>query len=147
MQQVFTERSFGIRNFSKSCKSFKMFRITSTIANSIYTDFLTVLIVVGIWAASVSTYVTVTLYNKIKIVVYMAFPSLTFCAYMISILMTQYSDGPRKNAILFCIFWRRQLNDKIGIKLLKRCLTKIGYTVGPYGLITAKLGILFCDDI
>jgi len=151
---LFTEQSFAnqksfanLRNFSKSYKCFRMYRVISTFANSLYTDFLVFLIAVGIVAASVSTYVTIMLYNSLSFVVFVMSPTLAFNCYVIAILLTMYANIPRKNGNLFCDGWKCQLVSKLDQKILKRCPRNIAYNVGPYGLATAKLGILICDDI
>lgn len=78
----------GFFTFSLRCKEFRMFQLIVAYANSTLSDFCTMLIAVGVLAASVSTFVTLTLWDSLRIVVYVVSPALSFCCYMIAILMT-----------------------------------------------------------
>lgn len=96
--EIYTRIQFGSQNcflkFSIRCKKFRMFQIIVTIANSVLSNFLTLLIAVGVLAASLNTNVTITLWNRLRIILYMASPVLSFCCYMIAIFMTQYANIP-----------------------------------------------------
>ncbi len=118
-----------------------------TNANSLYTDFLTILIAIGVLAASVGTYVTLILYNSLRFVVYIISPTFSFYCYVIALLMTMYANIPRKHVIQFCTVWKCRLVNRIDRKILQSCPDNIGFTIGPYGIATAKLEILVCDDI
>lgn len=130
-----------------TCKYFRMFQTKTFIANSIYSDFLTFLVADVVLAASVSTFVTLTLWDSLIIVVYMISLALTFSCYVMVVVMTQYANIPRKNVIKFCEFWRWHVLTKGNRKVLQSCPNNVGFVLGPYGLATAKLGILICDDM
>lgn len=77
----------------------------------------------------------------------MVAPAFTFCGYMIVILFFPYANIPSQNVGKFFQVWRRQVLNKIERKVLRSCPAVVGFNVGPYGIVTAKLGILICDDI
>lgn len=74
--EIYTRKKFGNPNktmflsFSGSFKGFRHFQIIATIGNRLYSEFVTVLVAVGVLAASVSTYVTLTLWGSFRFVIY-----------------------------------------------------------------------------
>lgn len=74
-------------------------------------------------------------------------PALTFCCYMIAVIITQYANIPRKNVIKFHEFWRWHALTKVNSKCLQSFPKNVGFQLSPYGLVTARLGILICDDM
>lgn len=65
-----TQKHLNTGMFRQSRKYFRMFQMVSFIVNSIYSNFLTFFMAVGVAIASVSTFVTLTLWNKLSIVIY-----------------------------------------------------------------------------
>lgn len=133
--------------FIDKYKSMRITQILVTITNSIYSDFLNILIFVGVLVASVGTYATIRLWDSLHIIMYIASPAASLCCYIVAILMTAYADIPRQNALRFHFYWKRQLVMKIDRKKFQSFPNVIGFNVGSYGLATAALGIRICDDI
>lgn len=141
------QKYFNVGMFGLSCKKFRMYQTIAIIVNSIYSDFLTFLISVGVLAASVSTFVTLTMWNSLSFVMYMVAPAFTFSRYMIVMLIIPYASIPNTNVSIFFDFWRRQVLKRNDRKILRSCPTVVGFNVGPYGVVIAKLGIRICDYI
>lgn len=95
------------------CKYYRMYQTIALIRNSIYPDFLTFLIGVGILAVSVSIFVTATTWNSLSIVKVMVVPALTFSRYIV---------------IIFDL-WKLQVINKIERKVLQICPTVVGLNV------------------
>lgn len=142
-----TSKQLKPETFTMTYKYFRMFQTISIIANSIYSELFTFIIGVGVLAASVSTFVTLTMWNKLSFVMYVVAPAFTFCSYMVVMLIIPYANVPNKNIAIFFDLWKLQVLKKIDRQVLRSCPTAVGFKVGPYGSVTASLGIRICDDI
>lgn len=127
---------------------FRRFRVTQIlirIGNIIFDQFLTMLIFVGIVLASCATYTTAKLYNRISFVAYLLSPSIAITSFMIALLLTYLANIPYDNSKLFRKNWILVLKREQR-RMLLTC-RPFGFQLGPYGIVTAKLGLSICDDI
>lgn len=108
--------------------------------------FFTVLIFVGAMLASVAGFAMIRLWNKLNIIIYLSTPSILVACFMVAVIMTKDANAPRANIVRFKVFWALHIRTTLERKQWKVC-TQIGFVLGPYGLVTSKLGIYICDDI
>ncbi len=136
---------FSNRQFYKSYKKFQTFHVISKLVERL-SFFWTILVFVGTFLASVAGFSMLTLWHNIPITMYIASLAGFVVCCLIAILMTAYANIPRTNVVKFRNFWKLHTKSAALRKQLCAC-PLIGVTLEQYGLVTAKLGILICDDI
>lgn len=131
--------------FFKYLKRYRKCRILLYLGALIYTNFLMLYIVVGIVLASACACITIKMYGKINILIYLVFPSLTIICVVNAIMLTYLASIPLQRSKKFKTWWTLMLSRKEDMKILKAC-KPFGFDLGPYGLCTAALGLRICDD-
>lgn len=133
-------------DFRKYYKVYIEARIVFEGLSKIFSPFHQVLIFVGVFIGSFSSYATLKLQNYMPIMMYLCTPTLSTAVYVAAILLTYMANTPLQNSERFESFWRRYLTRKHDWKLLRSC-PLLGYRLGSYGAASATLGVLICDDI
>lgn len=106
----------------------------------------TVLIFVGIFLISCAGYTTLAMYRELNVLVYYAIFFLFVLGILVAILFTALASIPGRNVERFCKFWKRVLRTKVS-RLLLRSVPVIGFKLGPYGVVSTRLGLSICEDI
>lgn len=140
----FSNRFVSLQKFGLC---YKRFRNTHMIFRSFeaVSDFFIVLIFVGTLLVSVSGYAMISMRKDLNVIIFLMTPTILVVCYSIAIVMTKYADIPRKNANLFKQVWSLHVRSILGHKQLQAC-PLIGFKLGPYGVVKAKLGLTLCDE-
>lgn len=132
--------------FRASFKNFVQAVLLVKKTNEVYETFLATLIFVGVLLASCSAYAVLRMYAMLNIFTYLGAISILMVCFVIALALTYLANLPRKNLVNF------KLNF-MGIKLTRKDRKTVtacqssGFSVGPYGIATSKLGLCICDDI
>ncbi len=129
-----------------NCHKYKIAQILLYCFNPLFSLFTINLIFIGILYASCGAYWALKMYNKVNIVLYLCGPSLSVICFIIAIEFTRMFGQLSKNLESFKRVWLTKhlsSEEKRVVFSLKSC----GFRVGPYRIVTKKLGILICDDI
>jgi len=127
-------------------KRFRTLQIFLILGNSIFKDFLTILIFVGVLAASSAAFMTLKMYGVVNIFMYLLGPAATILGFVLALILTHLANFPFKNTRIFGLYWRHFANNKENKRLLRTC-RPCGFSLGPYGVARALLGLQICDDI
>lgn len=131
--------------FFKYFKRYRKCQILLYFGALIYTNFLMVFIFVGIVLASGCACITVKMYGKINVLIYLLFPSMTIICVANAIVLTYLASIPLQRCQKFKSWWTLMLSRMEDMKTLKAC-KQFGFDLGPYGICTAALGLRICDD-
>lgn len=77
---------------------------------------------------------------------YLSGPVLSSRGFLIAIVFEYMFGLPCKNLEQFQIIWQPKLRKKEERKVILS-LKSCGFQVGPYGMVTRKLGLIIRDDI
>lgn len=132
--------------FEKCHKLLREIEILLKVTDHVYGPFLIFLIIVGILMAPCGAHITVKMYDKLNILTFAVGPIITLLFFSIAISLTFLSNFPQKHSKIFIQFWKSYLILKRDKKILRAC-KPLGFNLGPYGVATAKLGIIICDDM
>lgn len=135
-----------INNFKKQYRLLVILRILIIIGCELCELPSAFLIFLGVILASCSGYATLKLYSFFPFFLYLAMPALTIICFLIAMLFTFVASVPMTNCSNFKVFWNR-LADRRLIKMKVNAVPLISFSVGPYGIVTRKLGVTICDDI
>lgn len=103
-------------------------------------------ILVGIFLSSCTGYATIDMYMQLNVLVY-CLVFIVFCmGILVAILFTTLASIPARNVEKFCKFWGIVLRKKL-CRLLLRTIPPMGIKLGPYGIVSCKMGLLICEDI
>ncbi len=125
---------------------FKRAQLLIELGNIIYSKFLTVLIFVGIILASSGSYMTIKMYKRVNLIVYLSSPATSIICFTIALILTYLANIPFENSKMFRKKWIPHLTRREHRKMLVAC-KPFGFNLGPYGIGVAKLGLCICDDI
>jgi hypothetical protein len=114
--------------------------------NNIQAIFLPVLVFVGMFSGSSGAYMTLKMYSKLNLLIYMLGPAITLLGFGLSLMLTFLANFPYKNSKIFKLCWNQFGISKMQRKMLHAC-KPVSFKIGPYGMVTSKLGLIFCDDI
>ncbi len=132
--------------WKKCLTRFRVICIFIKSTDNIYGVFHTVLILVGVLVASCGGYIIMMMFDKVPLIIYIGALAITFVCLFIAIVLTLVAQIPYKRAIKFTQYWKYVLKRKED-KMLLKCCRHVGFEDFIYGLYTAKLGLLICDDI
>lgn len=127
-------------------KKLQELHVFTIVGNDAIEEYNVSMVFAGVFLASSSAYMMFKMYSMVNLVVYMFAPAITCLCFLIAIILTYLANVPHKSSKIFLIFWKRRVNGKIYNILLRSCKSA-GFSLGPYGTATAKLGIQICDDI
>ncbi len=130
-------------------QAYHKFRVTTLfckIFRNIFDVFDTVLIFVGILLASGMSFIMLKLYHVLPIPIFVAAPAALIICFAVAIILTDLGGRCYKNGVKFKEHWKLIAVKKEERRVLRSCPV-IGYQIGPYGLVTSKLGLLICNDI
>ncbi len=131
--------------FSKKLKHYKRCQLVVNLASGIYSRFLTVLIFIGTMLASSCASVTIRMYGKIDILTYLLFPSITIICVVNAIILSYMGNIPYQQFLRFKLWCSSMKLGKEDKRRLKACKSA-GFSLGPYGICTAALGLRICND-
>lgn len=134
------------KEFLSCHRRFLNIRLMLQINNQIYSEFMTLLIFLGVIIATLGVYIMVRMFDNLPVTLYITLSALTGISILIAISKTYQANYPHKNGKLFKLYWRRELIRKGDLRVLRAC-PEIGIPLGPYGIVTARLGIIISDDI
>ncbi len=86
------------------------------------------------------------MYSHVNIITYLAGPTFTIQCCLSSICFSYLGSKPYNNVDKFKKYWMLYASKGEDKKLLK-CCQPFGFSIGPYGVCKAKLGLIMCDDI
>ncbi len=130
-----------------SCfKRVRTMQVLLILCNHIESEFLSLLLFIGVFLGSVGAYMTLKMYSMLNIFIYMLAPAITTICFGIAIFLTYLSSFPYKNSKYFKVYWKSVVVGKKERMMINAC-KPIGFNLGPYGTATSKLGLLICDDI
>jgi hypothetical protein len=121
-------------------------QILVIIGNNIQSEFLCALITVGVFLGSVGTFMTLKMYSKLNLFLYMIGPATTMTCFGLAFLLTFLNNFPNKNSKIFKFYWKQFVARKEDKRMLYAC-KPYGVDLGPYGMSTSRLGLLICDDM
>lgn len=133
-------------DYRRSLRLFQILFILIRIGNKVMFNFVSVLVFIGIMAASWSGYVMVKLFSKLPLVVYMACSLVLPLAIIVDFFLVSVAAIQNKNGIKFLKYWKRFLtkNDQ---KMQLRACPEIGYEVGPIRNCKRKTALTIADNI
>lgn len=137
--------NYGYR-FKEYYKKFRTTQIMFGIVNVVNLEFQVTLIYIGIVLASCCSYLTIKMYGKMPLITYLLMTVIASIGFLVALLQTFLEDIPYKHNKNFKTFWKLHLKRKEDCRMLRSC-KPTGFSLGPYGVSTAKLGLLICDDI
>lgn len=132
--------------FRRDVKIFQMVRILVNLTDEAFTLFLTTLVFIGVLLASTTAFIILKMYMMVNIITYIGALAGLFVCLAVAIVLTYLANLPRKSMFNFVRLWTILCNQKYDKRMLMAC-KPAGFSVGPYGIATSKLGICICDDI
>lgn len=120
-------------------------QILIKLCNDMYNPFFPILLFIGILLASCCSYGTAKMHNRMTLIAYISLPAVTISCFGVALLLTYLANIPYKISKLFRKSWSPHLTKKEHQKMLRTC-KPFGFQVGPYGMVSAKLGLCICDD-
>lgn len=133
-------------DFNKAYKRYTNLKLLMRVFSNVTSTFLTQLTFIGTLLVSFTIFTTSKLRKYMNLIMYLSAPLGSLVGLIVAISVTHMSDVPYKNSLDFQEFWKRRFLKKIGRKRLTTCIP-IGVSLGPYGIATASLGLLICEDI
>lgn len=112
----------------------------------VFSQFLTVLIFVGVLLASSCAVATLKLYFLLNAFMHVGMIGIVFACFAVAIGITYLSNLPRQNLIYFKYYWAAKKLTIVNRKMVRACKLT-GFTVGSYGTVTSLMGLYICDDI
>lgn len=133
-------------DFRVCYKRYRILQIILLLMDSILIEFFTLLIFVGVLAASSAAYMSLKMYNKLNIFMFLLGPASTLLSIALALILTYLCNFPYRNTKTFQIYWKRFVVTKDSRRVLRACFP-IGIRVGPYGIAKSILGLYIFDDI
>lgn len=133
-------------NFSGDYQSFQMTKILITVANEVFTTFLTILVFVGVLLASLSAVAAIKISHLLHIVTYIALVGIAIASFAVAMVLTYLAGLPLRNLLSFKRSWLNCSLGKGERKTLNACKS-VGFSLGCYGTANSVLGLHICDDI
>lgn len=133
-------------SFRKYVTMFQVMRMVITLHRLVCETLFVSLLIVGIFMISCAGYATISLYYELPLFVYLIAPILTVAGFIVAIVFTHMASTPFENVKRSNISWGLVLYTRKD-RLTLRSMPQVGFTLGPYGLVTRKLGLLICEDI
>lgn len=130
------------QNYSKFCTA----HILIWLCSEVYQLFFISLAFVAVLFSCCSAFVLLKLYHKLNIIVYGGAVALLILCLSLTIVLSYLCSIPRRNIMDFINHWFKVSRKRIDRKILKSC-RPIGFLVGPYGVVTKKMGLCICDDM
>jgi len=136
------------QQFGQCCKRYRSAQILLKLGNILCAPFYTNLIFIGISLATCCSYITLKHHNNkfIGLVVYLIGPVLATICFIVANFLTYLGSIPCKRSLVFKKQWASYLHQRVHKQLLRSC-KPLSFELGPYGNVSAKLGIQICDDI
>lgn len=141
----YTERRVN-HMFKRFHRKYIIVQVVSTSYINCLEVFFCADIYLGILVASCAAFASITLFGAMHPLLYMGVPMLTLSCFVVAIILTHKFEFFVKNGDKFRRDWRGLLTTSETKKMLKS-LQRIGIKLGPYGMVTGRLGIEICGDI
>lgn len=132
--------------FRVGYKRYRILQIILLLMDSILEEFFTLLIFLGVLAASSAAYMSLKMYSKLNIFMFLLGPASTLLSVALALLLTYLSNFPYRNTKTFQIHSKQFVMTKESRRVLRSC-SHIGIRLGPYGIANSILGVYILDDI
>lgn len=132
--------------FPRCLRLFKVLYIMLRIGSLIVSQFLTVLVGMGILAAVSSGYVMIMCYEQFPVILYASYSLILPIAMIIDFLLITLAAVPNRKGKNFRRFWRRYVNEKREHLQLNAC-PNIGYSFGIVQNVQEKTALTIADTI
>lgn len=132
--------------FHENFRKYETLRILFVVYSKAGELMFTTMIFSGIILVSFAGFGTLQLYGKLHIFVYIPLSFLFALGIFMATVLNALAGIPSVNVRWFCKNWKRMVKTKLARRLLKS-VPVIGFVIGPYGIATATLGLLICEDI
>lgn len=135
-----------LKSFIYCVKCFKILQIVISLSNNIASDFLAVLVGLGILAASCGGFVMLVLHEGIPLIIYLSVSTIFFLGQAVNLLLVGLAAIPNQNGNGFIRTWRGELIRKREKKILMAC-PEIGFSIGFVRNIKYHTALSICDTI
>ncbi|CAL8141023.1 unnamed protein product [Orchesella dallaii] len=123
--------------FNRCLGLFRILQIMIAISNVIATDFLGVLVFMGVLATAGSAFVLLTMYNDLPFLFYLACSLIVPVGITVDFVLVLLASVTNSNGQRFKLFWKQFGKLKRDQKQLKSC-APIGYSIGPVIQVTKE---------
>lgn len=141
----FSATSVKSSQFYNDYKRFQVMHLLFISGNEMSRLIFTTFIFVGVMIVTCTAYGTLRMYNQLPLMTYNCMPFATLVGFGIAIIFTIMASIPAENVTGFKEFWRQRVTQK-RMRLLLAAVPKVGYDLGPYGVVTQEMGLTICDD-
>lgn len=115
--------------FSKCIQNFRLLQLTITLGNLVISEFVAVLVGLGILAGSLGGFVMLVMFDAFPLIMYLSCSGIFFVAQIVNILLITLAGIPNKNGKRFRNYWKGRLKTGRENKMLRSC-PEIGFSIG-----------------
>lgn len=134
------------RRFQKALQNFRNLHLMINVNNVIFRDFMFVLIVLGIVAASLGGFVMVVMYSEFPLIIYVSCSGIFFICQCVNFMLVTWAGIPNGNGKRFKQYWRGKLKIRQEKQMLEAC-PEIGFNVGLVHNIKYLTALTISDSI
>lgn len=149
LQVVENRREAVGQNILSFCQCLKLYRIMQILirmGNQAASEFLQVLLTMGVLLAGSGGYAFIKLYYHLPVLLYLGISFFPPLCLIVNFVLISLAAVPSKNGIRFKHFWRDKLMKKVNRLQLQSCLS-IGYSFGFVANCTKQTALSIADVI
>lgn len=133
-------------SFDRCFYMFHIIKMMMRIGNKIVSNFLIILVSMGIGAASTSGYIAIKFYNKLPLIMYMGCAIILPLCLFVNFFLIYLAATPNRNVKRFKQFWK-QFESQGLIRLQLKSCPDVGYAIGPISNVTNRSALTIADVI
>lgn len=147
IEKVGDLRNPGSRaRFYHALRNFNNLRLMIRLCNVVLSDYLFVLLALGIGTASLGGFVMVVMYSEFPLMIYVACSGIFYICQCINFMLVTWAGIPNGNCKRFKQYWRGELKGRREKKMLKAC-PEVGLDVGFLRNIKYLTALTISDNI
>lgn len=133
--------------FNRCLHLFRVVTIMIHIGNKIVSEFLVILIGMGIASATASGYLTIKFYNKLPLFIFLGSALILPLNLFLNFFLVYFASAPNTNGKRFKQFWKRDGGSQKIVMLQLESCPSIGYNVGLIRNATNQTALSITDII